>query len=124
MMVNPNDAVFIIVDKADMSDRKKMREVYLTCELVSVAGGPPRHQLLFHGYDEDPRPVYHIPECIAVCQRIMLDVPGFLKVAGKDTFGVLLLSTAVQKGDEWVVNPAWASVLPDYDKYVLDRKFD
>ena len=123
-MIKSNDAVFIIVDKSDMMDHNKMQDIYFTCEVVSRAGGKPRHQLMFHGYNDDPRPVYHIPECVAVCQRIMLDIPQFIKVVANDTFVTLLMSTAIQKDGKWVVNPTWAPVLPDYAEYVLVRKFD
>lgn len=123
-MIDKNTAAFLILAKQDLSDKKKMREFYKTCELLALAGGPPRHELMFDGYNDDPRRIYQIPECLAVCNRIMTDVPQFIKVASDTTFTVLLNATAVKKQGTWIVNPAWATVLPNYKSIVVTRVAD
>jgi hypothetical protein len=123
-MIQPNDAVFLILPKQDLGNKEKMQDVFKSIELIIQAGGQPRHQLMFDGYNDDPRRIYQIPEAVAVCQRIMLETPAFIKFVGAETFTTLLMCTSIKRSGKWVVNPAWATVLPDYDQYELGRLFD
>lgn len=124
MEIGPKDAIFLILHRVDLENRPKMQQFYVAVEMLAKAGGVPRHQLMFDGYNQDPRRIYQIPEAVAVCQRIMMETPSFIKVVGNDTLATLLMCTAVKKDDKWVPNPAWATVMPDVDKYELGRMFD
>ena len=120
-MIDKNTAALMILAKEDLTNKERMQEFYKNCEMLAAAGGAPRHELMFDGYNEDPRRIYQIPECAAVCQRIMMDIPQLIKVVSQTTFAVLLNSTAVKRHGRWVVNPAWAPVVPNYKSFVLIR---
>lgn len=120
--VDANTAIFISLDKTDLVNKAHMNDTIHIIDYLVNVGGSPRHSLTFNGYNNDPRDVWNIPECVAFCKRVMIEVPRFLRLVDVSTFRVLLLSTAVHVNGEWRVNSAWASVLPDYQRYTISRK--
>lgn len=78
---------------------------------------------LFHGYDDDPREVWDIPECQKFCLRVMKEIPEYFEVADTLTKSVLLHCTAVKAPDGvWRANPGWASVLPEWAHMTMASK--
>jgi hypothetical protein len=121
-MIDKGTAVFLVVNKVDFPHKDRLNDTIALCEELASIGGLPRHSLSFDGYLDDTREVWEIPECVAFFYRVLREVPHFLKVADKDTFASILYATAVKEGNKWKVNPAWAPVLPNYEKIDLQRE--
>jgi hypothetical protein len=121
-MIDKNTAVLLVINKDDFPFQNRLNESIVMLEDLAQIGGVPRHSLTFDGYGDDPREVWEIPECIAFFFRILREVPQFLRVADADTFATILYGTAIKEDGKWKVNPAWAPILPNYEKINLQRK--
>lgn len=118
--IGSNDACILVVEQGEDAFAAALD----AAQRLAACGGAPRHQVVFAGYDADPREVYEIDDCRRWCLRLMRDCPQFYTVAHPDTRTLLLYCTANKLfTGERVVNPEWSTVEPDLANFQLVRQW-